>query len=286
MRVTCSWISFVGNDVVAHAALEHADGDHRRLLRDVHATRDDGLQAQDDLRGDDDGIHAAPRHGRMGLGAAHEDAEIVGGGHERAGAVADLPGLVDRGHVQAEDRIHIRVLQGALFHHHLRAAVLADGRRLLGGLEDELHRAGNALAHPREDFRHAHEDAGVGIVAAGVHHAAAHVVPLGPHGALERDVDFLGDRQRIHVGAQRHHRTRQATPEHAHHARMRHLLAHLDAEGSQVVGDDLRGAHLAVAELGVLVEVAPPGDDLRLDPVGGRGDRSVEGKNGVGSVHG
>ena len=60
----------------------------------------------------------------------------------------------------------------------------------------------------------------------------------------------------------------------------------VEAERAQVVGDDLRGAHLAVAELGVLVDVAAPGDDAGLDRVGGRGDRRIEGEGGVGSVHG
>jgi hypothetical protein len=43
-----------------------------------------------------------------------------------------------------------------------------------------------------------------------------------------------------------------------------------------VVGDDFRGANLAVAELGVLVEIPPPRHHLGLELVGGRGDRAIE----------
>ena len=39
-----------------------------------------------------------------------------------------------------------------------------------------------------------------------------------------------------------------------------------------MVGDQRSGAHLAVGELGVLVDVAPPGDDLRLD----RAQRAID----------
>jgi hypothetical protein len=71
------------------------------------------------------------------------------------------------------------------------------------------------------------------------------------------------------------------------HAGVRDLLANLvEAERAQVVGHDLRGAHLAVAELGVLVEVAAPGDDAGFDGVSGRVHGGVEREGRGGSVHG
>jgi hypothetical protein len=45
-----------------------------------------------------------------------------------------------------------------------------------------------------------------------------------------------------------------------------------------VVGDQLGGAHLLLAELGVLVDVAPPGDHLGLD----RCDLCVDDRGGDG----
>ena len=67
-----------------------------------------------------------------------------------------------------------------------------------------------------------------------------------------------------------------AAAQHADHAGVRDVLLHLDAERAQVVGDELRRAHLAVAELGVLVDVAAPGDHARLDARRGRIDARVQ----------
>ena len=50
--------------------------------------------------------------------------------------------------------------------------------------------------------------------------------------------------------------------EHADDARPADARAHLDAELAQVIGDECRGARLLAGELGVLVDVTPPGDDL------------------------
>ena len=83
----------------------------------------------------------------------------------------------------------------------------------------------------------------------------------------ERQVDCFGDRQRVHVGAQRDHRAGQAAlqqPRRRRCARRRCALSSRPSD-AQVVGDDGRGAELAVAEFGMLVQVAPPGDDAALD---------------------
>jgi hypothetical protein len=182
---------------------------------------------------------------------------------------------------------HLRVLEASLLDHHLRAAVLADGRRFLRGLEDETDRPGDLGAHAGEQLRHAHEDRGVRIVPAGVHHAAVLAVPLGADLAREGHVHFLGDRQGIHVRPQGHDRPGACALKRADDAGMGDLLDDLvEAEGAQVVGHDLRRARLAIAELGVLVEIAAPGDDLGFQPVGDLGDPRVEGKGFVGCVHG
>ena len=66
----------------------------------------------------------------------------------------------------------------------------------------------------------------------------------------------------------------------------RDLGAHVvEAELAQVGGDDGGGADLAVAELGVRVQVAPPGDQLRFDRRHGGidlGGESVHGNAGGG----
>jgi hypothetical protein len=55
------------------------------------------------------------------------------------------------------------------------------------------------------------------------------------------------------------------------------ITGHFDAHGLQLRCDDLRRARLAVAEFGMLVEVAPPFDDL-----GHRGrDGAIDGVRGA-----
>ena len=51
--------------------------------------------------------------------------------------------------------------------------------------------------------------------------------------------------------------------QHGDDAGVSHARFHVVAQAAQLVGDDLRGARLAVAELRMLMEIAPPGDDLR-----------------------
>src|SRR5262249_45682289 len=43
-----------------------------------------------------------------------------------------------------------------------------------------------------------------------------------------------------------------------------HARLHVKAEAAQVVSDETRCARLLITKLGVLVDVSPPGDDLRL----------------------
>ena len=64
-------------------------------------------------------------------------------------------------------------------------------------------------------------------------------------------------------------------------AGVRDRRLHLDAELAQAVGDELRRARLAVAELGMLVNVAAAGDDFRLDLLRGVVDALIERGGGV-----
>ena len=195
--------------------------------------------------------------------------------------------------MKPEDGARVGIVEHALLHHHRRAALLTGGRAFLGRLEDELDRAGNLHLHPRQHFGHTHHDRDVIVVAAGVHDAHVHVVVLGSHRALEREIDLLGDRQRVHVGAEGHHTARPSASQHPDHAGMSHTGLHLEPERLEMIGDQLRGPELPVPELGVLVDVTPPGHDLghdllhpgidftgqivgRILPLGGGGDGNGE----------
>ena len=129
---------------------------------------------------------------------------------------------------------------------------------------------------------HTHEHRGVRIVPAGVHdaHFLAAVVRLG--GGAERHVGAFHHRQRVHVGAQRDRRTRLTGLQEARPRRCGRCRSPRPAELAQVLGDDLRGAHFAVGEFRVLMEVAPPGNDFRINGIergielGGRGHAGTE----------
>ena len=103
-------------------------------------------------------------------------------------------------------------------------------------------------------------------MAAGMHHRHLGTVPLRLGLRGEGELDFLGHRQRIHVGAQRDHRAvPSASTQSADHAGDGDTLAHRIAQPLQMCRDDTGGAGLLVAELGMLVEVAPPFDHPRFD---------------------
>ena len=104
------------------------------------------------------------------------------------------------------------------------------------------------------------------VVPTGVHDTHFLAVPVAARLAGKGQVDFLRHRQAVHVGAQRHHGAGQRALQQPHHAGVGDAGAHLvQPQRLQVQGHDLGGAEFAVAQFGVLVQVAPPGDDGGLE---------------------
>ena len=258
----------VGNDVVADAALDRAEGDDHRQLRDVLAAADDGLRGADDIGRGDDRVDAAPRPRTVRLPALDHDVEAVRRRHRRAGAITDLPGVEGAEHVQAEHRLGFEVAEEALLQHFLGAALLAVRRAFLGRLEDEQYFARQVGLHRHHRFGHAHQGRGVGVVAAGVHHADGLAAEGRGDLGRERQRVAFGHRQRVHVGADRDARAGLAALEHRDHAGGGDAGLHVQAERAQVVGDEFRCAYFAVAEFRVLVDVAAPGQHFRAEPFG------------------
>jgi hypothetical protein len=114
---------------------------------------------------------------------------------------------------------------------------------------------------------------GVAVVAAGVH--------LAEHLAGPGLAAGLGDRQRVHVGAQADAAGAGARAQRAHHAGAAQAAVHLPAPALPALGHQVAGGVLFVGQLGVGVDLLADGDHLGF--VGADG---VEGGQGTGGVHG
>src|SRR6185436_12497062 len=147
------------------------------------------------------------------------------------------------------------ILEGALFDHQFGAAFLPDRWTFFSWLEDELDRARELSAHSEQDFGHSELDRGVRIMPARMLH-------VGCLRSVWDIVHFL-DRKRVHICADGDHGTRKSAFEHGNHAMLGDSGADVSkSDGSQPIGNDLRGALFTVRELGVHMEVASLRDDL------------------------
>ena len=249
----------------AHAALDLAHGHHRRILGEVHLAAHDRLQRGDDVRRDDDRVGAVPRIPAVRLLALHQDPVVISARVRAARHVENVVHQILGADVQRETRIHRRVGEHSFLHHQLRSALLTLRRTFLGGLEHELHRPRELGADACEHLGHPHQDRDVRVVPAGVHDPHLSAVVAALRGGGKRKLHPFRDRQRVHVGAQEHDWPRFAALQESDHAGMRDTGRDVDAERSEMIGDELRGAHLTVAQLRMLMNVTPPCHDLRLD---------------------
>ncbi|MNT18624.1 hypothetical protein D3C72_1538390 [compost metagenome] len=222
----------------------------------------------------------------MRLPTDHLDPEPVRGGHQRPPAHRDLPRRHAGKHVQPEYRLRLELGKQPFLEHQRRPALLRRRRPLLGGLEDQHHLARQVGLHLHQRIGHPQQRGRVRVVAAGVHHphrlAAVGAGRLGG----KRQPGLLGHRQRVHVRAQRDPRTRLAALDDRHHPVVGNPGFRLQPQGPQLLGHLGRGALLAIGQLRVLVEVAPPVDHLGLQAGrrrrhfgafgrGGRGERGA-----------
>ena len=157
--------------------------------------------------------------------------------------------------MQAEDRIRCDVIEHTFFQHKLCTAVLTFRRTFLGGLEDEHDRTGQFITHCRQHPGCAQQHGHVGVVAAGVHYAHVLAVVLGGYFRGKGQAGFLGDRQGIHIRAQRHHRSGLSAFQNSDDAGMGNAGLHVDIHGPEGFGNLLCSLVLAVGELRVGMEM-------------------------------
>ena len=132
----------------------------------VDPARDDVLQAADELRRARDRVDGGVREPGVPAAAGDRQREEVGRGHERPGHGGDLAVLQRRPQVAAVDEVD--ALHHARGDHVARAA----GSELLGVLEDEPQLAAGQVAR-RPAARRAEQHRGVAVVPARVHRARA-----------------------------------------------------------------------------------------------------------------
>jgi hypothetical protein len=216
----------VGDDVLAHAAADGAQAHHRRLLGDVDAAADHRLQPSTTCAavtiGSTPSQGAAPwvwRPCTVIFSCRSWPSWGPAGSRPPtwAARVTCSPKIAcGTGFSSAPSATII-----------FGAAVLAFGRHLLGRLEDELHAAAQLRAQPGQHL------ATPIRMATWQSWPQACITPTSspfhcrPRLGRERQVDLFGDRQAVHVGAQRHHRAGQRALQQAHHAGVGHAGAHL-----------------------------------------------------------
>ena len=234
------------NDVIGITGVDGADGDHRRLQR-VHMARHQGLQRHHGRRGGHHHIGGLVGHGAVPAMTVQGHRHIVGRRQCGAAAEHQLP-LWEAGHVvHGKNGVAGEALEQPVVHH-LECAAAA----FLGRLEDQVERAAPS-AGVRQQLGRRQQHGGVAVMAAGVHQARALAGPGGAGG--------FGDRQRVHVGAQANAGGALATHQLADHPGATQAGRHRIAPAAQLVGHQRAGAVLLKRQFGVLVDVAPKGDE-------------------------
>ena len=235
------------NDVIGVAAHHLGDAQHRRVGR-AHVPRDDGLQRGGDVAGRQHRVDTFLRPRAVRAPPAHGDIEERAPGHLRTRRDRELAQRHVGPVVDGVDRVAGKPLEQPVLQHRQGPA-----GALLAGLEDEVHRAVE-VAGFRQVSRRAQQHRGVPVMAAGVHLAGG-AAGIG-------NVVRLAHRQRIHVRPKPHRLVAVAGPQHAHHAGAADAAMHLDPPFLQLARDQIGGAMLLHAELGMGVDVVADGRQL------------------------
>ena len=140
--------------------------------------------------------------------AADGEDEVVLAHHDRPLAGHEMAGFQPRRRVEREDRLWSDFVEDAVLEHQLGAAALSRKSGLFGRLEEEHHGARDVSSSLDEHLGGPHENRRMGVVSAGVHHSDVLASIEGTRLRSEGKAGLLGDGKGVHVGAERHDRTR------------------------------------------------------------------------------
>ena len=137
---------FIGQNIKAGAAGDGAEGEDGRGTG-VFALGQDGLEQGQGLGGEGDGVDAVVGGGGVGVTAADFQEELIGPGHDEAGAVAELADGEHGRDMEAGDGGDL--VQDAKLDHEFGAAHRAGGQTFFGGLQDKAKTAGELVPGAR-----------------------------------------------------------------------------------------------------------------------------------------
>ena len=219
-----------------------------------------------DLRTDDDRIDPEPGHRSMGLTTCDEDFEPITCRHEWTAPARQMCRFEVPPYVQPEDRVDLRVQHDPFLDHQFRARwTLGRGRCLLCGLKDKLHGTRQPLPQLRQNAGLMQQDRHVAVVTEGMHHADLLSFGLCDLFAGKRTIDVFTNRQAIHVGAECDDRAWASPAEERHDASPRDICLGLETEAAQPFGNVTGGLEFTVRDSGMLIQISPPLDLLRLE---------------------
>jgi hypothetical protein len=119
--------------------------------------------------------------------------------------------------------------------------------------------------HLREHARCGQQNRDVRVVPARMHDADLVALVLAHRLARKRHVRFFANRQAVHVRAQGHDWSRPSTTKDRDDARLGDPSHGFQTEALQSLNDELRSFDFAVRELGVLMKMPAPLDEIRLN---------------------
>ena len=232
-------LGLAGQDIGGGTGVEGAHRDDHKVPG-AHLPADHRLEGGYHGAGRRDDVDPLVGSGAVAALAPDGQGEEAAAAHAHPGLHADRAAGQVRGHVDGKDCVHAVQYPG------LQQGTARPGE-LLRRLKHQPHPAGQGLPLLPQQGGGPQQHGGVGVVAAGVHHAG----DLGGKG----QAGGLLDGQGVHVRPQQHRGAGMAAENLGHHTGVPHR-AEGDGPGGQLLSYPAAGLKLLESQLGPLVEGA------------------------------